>query len=209
MTELTITEALVKLKLADKKIEQATSSVLVGWVVTNGSKAVPAGFPNVDSVKTEIQKRLDSVQGLVRHRDILKKAVVESNARTPVKVGNQQMTVAEAIETKQSIKHRKALLSKLESELAHHEKSINTINAQLEVKADQYVTNLFQGAVADENQRQQARKNYIEANTAYLLTHDSTRKVAERLRQEIDEFETNVDVALSVANAKTLIQLQD
>jgi hypothetical protein len=208
--EYTVTEALVKLKLATKKIEDATGYVLTGNVVTKGAQVAPAGFKAVDDFKNEIKARLDSVTGLVNFRDRLKKAIVESNARTEVTVGGKAMSVAEAIETKHSILAKKVLLNKLVTEWRGLETMANQKNSNLEARADQYVTQLFnQNASASDADKATARKNFVENNTAVVLTHDSVKNYIEKLKTDIDEFESNVDVALSVVNATTKVNVNE
>jgi hypothetical protein len=210
MAEYTVTEALVKLKLATKKIADATQYVLTGFVTSKTANVPPAGFATVDVFVNTVKQRLDSVKGLISFRDRLKKAIVESNARTNVVVGSKNMTVAEAIETKHSIDAKKALFNKVVSEWRSLETLANQKNSTLEQRADQFVTQLFsQNAGATETDKAQARKNFMDNNTSIILTHNSVKDYIERLKEEIDEFETNVDVALSVVNATTKVNVED
>ncbi len=205
----TVTEALVKLKLTNKKISDATGSVMVGFAAAKGSNHVPAGYKNIQEYKDEIKKRLDSVNGLVQFRDKLKKALVASNASTVVAVGSKNMTVAEAIETKSSLIFKKGLLDKLVNDMKVHEREVLTRNNNIEGRADEYVTKVFQGVAQNESDRMESRKKFIENNTYVIFSHDDIKKTVENLKDEIDEFETNVDVALSVINAKTEVEITD
>lgn len=210
MAVYTVTEALVKLKLATKKIDDAAAYTLTGSLATKGTNVAPAGFKNVEEFKTEVKKRLDSVTGLIEFRDRLKKAIVESNARTSVVVGSKTMTVAEAIETKQSIESRKTLLNKLVTDWQALESGANRQNATLETRADQFVTQLFgQNPSASLEEKARARQDFINNNTTVIVTHDATRNYIEKLKTDIDEFETNVDVALSVVNATTKVTIEN
>lgn len=210
MANYTVTEALVKLKLATKKIQDATAYTLTGFVGTKGALIAPASFKNLDEFKNEIKKRLDSTKGLIDFRDRLKKAIVESNARTSVVVGRKTMTVAEAIETKNSIASKKQLLEKMVNDWRSLEAQVAQKNANLEARADQYVTALFQqNASANDVDKANARRNFIDNNTTVIVTHEATRDVIEKLKEEIDDFEANVDVALSVINATTKLNVED
>lgn len=208
--ELTVTEALNALKLTNKKIEDATGRVVIGFVTTAGSKNVPAGFSSRDEYVNEIQSRLDSVNGLVRYRDNLKKAVVVSNARTTVKIGSAEMTVAQAIEQKESITYKKKLLNHLETQFNTAQQQVDRHNATLEGRADEFVTKVAAaGQTMTAEERMNTRKRWIEENTASLVTANNTRKTIDSLREEISNFESNVDVSLSVVNAKTVITVED
>lgn len=57
-----------------------------------------------------MQASYDKVMGLISYRHKIKALVVQSNACTKVIVGKEEMTVAEAIERKQSIQYEKDLL---------------------------------------------------------------------------------------------------
>jgi hypothetical protein len=84
--KLTITEALVKLKLLDKKINDKVNS-LVPAVVVHG-KNQPTGFPNDDSFVQWVDANYQSAEDLISYRDKIKQAIVQSNAVTKVKIGN-------------------------------------------------------------------------------------------------------------------------
>lgn len=210
MATFTVTEALVKLKQATKKIEDASKYAIVGLVSTRAANVAPAGFKTVNEFKTEVKARLDSVNGLIRFRDKLKAAIVTSNAKTNVVIGSATMSVAEAIETKHSILAKKVLLVKLVTDWQALERDANQKNSVLEQRADQYVTSLFnQNPSASEVEKANARSQFIQNNTAVILTNDTVRSTIEELKAEIENFETNVDVALSVVNATTKVTVPD
>ncbi len=207
-TTLTVTEALVKLKMSNKKIEDATNYCLVGFMGTSNAVA-PAGFKDVPAYKSEVKKRLDSVGGLIKYRDKLKVAIVESNAKTKVTVGSNAMSVAEAIETKTSIKDKKTVLEKLIKNWQALEREITQLNNTLETRADQYVVQCFaQNPSATVEEKSNARQGFIKNNTVLIVTDDNMKNTIESLKNEISEFEGNVDVALSVANATTNITIE-
>jgi hypothetical protein len=207
--KLTVTEALVKLKLTEKKLSHVTTNLFVGLNTTRGAKALPHNFKNVEDAKAHAQAQLDSVSGLLTYRNKLKEAIVTSNANTSVTVGNTSMTVAQAIEQKQSVKHKKELLAKLERDFVGLTGNAERHNAQLDRQVDDYLAKIFVGKEtnSDETARQTARKNWLEANTMLVVAPDNVKDVIERLRSSLEDFESNVDVALSVVNAQTFISI--
>lgn len=213
MDELTLTEALVKLKLVEKKIEQANQQLVAG-VVTVGSN-VPVGFKSQEEFKQEVKKRIDSVEGLIKFRDNLKSAIVKANATTNVTIGSKSMTIAEAIERKNSIKFRKTLVGQLANQWVQLEKAVTQQNANLEIRADQFLTGMFgnkessQSPEEKQAERAAVRSTWLTNNRAGILTNDKVKQIVEELDKEITDFETNVDVALSVANAQTKIVVSD
>lgn len=204
----TITEALVKLKVTNKKIEDSINRTLIGYITTDGSKQLPPGCKSKEDFLSKANSSLESIQDLITFRDNLKKSIVHSNANTQVIVGNKSMSVAEAIEMKSSIKHKKALLQHLS---LHYENLKNTTlkqNEQLNISADKSVIAAFaQLPNATESERQEHRRKFIENNSSKLVVSDKLEKVIESLKEEIDNFEVNVDVSLSVVNAKTEIEI--
>lgn len=210
MATLTLTEALVKLKQTEKKITQATSQAMVG-VVSVGSN-VPPGFKSQEEFKAEVKRRIDSVEGLIKFRDALKSSIVRANANTTVVVGSQTMTIAEAVERKNSIKFRKELIGHLSNQWNTLEKAVSQQNVSLENRADQFLAQLFGNREKTEdsqNERNQTRSTWISNNTVRILSHDKVKSIVEEMDREVSDFEANVDVALSVANAKTEIVVPD
>lgn len=209
MARYTVTEALVKLKLTIKKIDDAIAVIPLGYVGMQGSSVCPAGFKTIQEFKDEVKAKIDSAYGLIAFRDNLKKAIVKSNAETQVNIGKKTMTVAEAIETKHSIASKKTLLDKLSVTYKALESQVEAKNSSLEARADQYVTQLFQqNPSATDTDKANARKNFISNNTAIVVTHEKLKDVITKLKEDIDEFETNVDVALSICNANTFIEVE-
>lgn len=207
--ELTVTEALVKLKLANKKLEDSANKVTLGYVSSKGAKTVPAGYANVDEFKKEVQSKLESVQGLMVFRDRLKKAVVESNAKTVVTVASETMSVAEAIERKQAVKFRKEYVARLEVGYNQLTSQVDKNNASLDVRADEFLVKVFGTNPVAEQDKQSARKNFVELNTCYVVGYDGMRSHIDKMKKSIEDFESNVDSALSVVNAKTLVNILD
>jgi len=207
MATLTITEALVKLKLTAKKIVDAQAKLHIGIVSTKGSNTVPPGFKSQDEFRSEIKSRIDTVTGLIRYRDKLKNSIILSNAKTNVVIDGKTMTVAEAIEFKQSVALKRGLYEHLNKHQTILNDQVNKNNANLDARADEYITKLFQGAVAGEEERRTARENWVNNNKAFAVTDDTLKKTVEHLGEEISNFMAEVDTTLSVANAKTVIEI--
>ena len=111
MRTMTITEALVELKLLDKRI---ANSDMQDWCIIQlkQDKKTMAG-ETVEEYEKKTKARFQSVKDLITERANIKKAIVKSNADTVVEVGDLKMTVAEAIEYKTSIEYEKRLLQSL------------------------------------------------------------------------------------------------
>ena len=109
---ITVTEGLVELKLYGKKINKAVDDGKFVYAVKKSDKQV--AHMSKEEASSKIEASYQSVTDLIKNRNALKSAIVQSNAVTMVKVGDKVMTVAEAIERKSSIEYEKDLLTSLE-----------------------------------------------------------------------------------------------
>ena len=125
MRKITITEGLVELKLLDSRIRKAT---VKDWAIGVYSKDVTQ--ENKKKFEEVTKANYQSIKDLINERAKIKSAIVKSNAKTQVKVGEKKMTVAEAIERKSSIDYEKDLLSEWKTSLAQ---ATNTVEKGNEI----------------------------------------------------------------------------
>lgn len=202
---MTITEALVDLKQTDKKITDKMSVLPLGVVTSKKNPTIPGGFKTQDEYRNAIRSSLQQVNDLIEYRNKLKASIVASNATTSVQVGKRTMTVAEAIERKNSIAYTKTLQSRLNTAIENTQQKVERENQGLSNKADSH---LAQFPNMEPEQLRSMREAFLENNTVYFLTDDNVYKMNEKLEKEIDDFVNNVDVALSVSNATTEITVK-
>ena len=205
MREMTVTQGLCELKLYDAKIEKAIDNAnFVGAAKESSTKV-----GNVEKItfKANAEKAKQSILDLINNRARLKAAIVNSNAVTKVKIGSKEMTVAEAIERKSSIVYERGLLLRLKNNYAAANMTVtdnnNRVNAQVDKllesaygKDDAKRTNEIYDSIA---------KPYHAANDWELVDPIRAELWIEELDAQIDDFVSNVDVALSVSNATTII----
>lgn len=207
---MNVHQALAELKTLDKRIEKAISAR--SWVVTNKhSNTKIDGLAIAEWIK-DCRSDYDKAMALIRRRDAIKRAVVNSNAVTKVLIAGKEYTVAEAIDKKN---HGTAFLSLLAARLTSDRNRAKMLadrenGDSLENRADSYVRSLIgntdmKGAT-DEVKR--LRKEFIEAQTTDILDPIGAAKEIERLEEEVSSFLTNVDAALSVSNAITEITVK-
>lgn len=208
--QLTVTEALSKLKHVKKQIEDGTNTIILGYVATSDKAPAPAGFATQEAFQKEAKSRMDRVRDLVKFQRNLKKAIVKSNASTEVNVGASVMTVAEAIERKNSIAFDKKLVQSLKNGWATLSKQVDSANASLEGRADKFVVDAYGLAAKDKDTDVMgARAKWIETNKAKFVGLDNPQALIEKLEKDVYEFESQVDTALSVKNATTVISVED
>ena len=207
--KMTIHEALSELKVIGKRISNEIDGTV--FVMTNKHSNTKIGGKSLDEVKDNIKSKYQKIMDLIRRRDSIKKAIVQSNATTMVNISGQDMTVAEAIEYKNSgIAFKEEFLSYLSIQ---YDKAITTINHNngdtIEAKADDYVIKMYgnkDSGIANDV-IETAKKNYIENNSLDMIDPLNVSKIITDLHDEINRFRTKVDSALSVSNATTMIEI--
>lgn len=212
--KMTVHKALAELKTMDNRINTAINSVGYVFAVKHSAEKIN-GVP-LATIKENIKSGYQKVKDLMARRDAMKRAVVLSNANTTIQIGNKEMTVAEAIEAKNhGMEYKKILRQRMINDwhIASNELERNSDEA-IEKKAEQYVLSVIAAQPKDSKMSidsdamKALRKDYI-ANNAYDLVDPlGVTKIVDELLNEINEFETEIDAALSVSNAVTVIEFE-
>lgn len=204
MREMTITEGLVELKTLDSRIEKATAKEFIG--IANNSDKGTKGWTDFEE---RAKANLRSVIDLINERAKIKSAIVKSNAETEVIIADKKMTVAEAIERKSSISYEKELLARLQRNYSTVSTAVEVKNSEVNRKLDSLLESLV-GSDKSSSVEEQKRtaEAYIERNGYCMVDPLDIQSVIETLENNITSFEANVDVALSVSNARTVITIE-
>jgi len=188
--EITITRALVELKNIDKRIQSAISKGV--FVTYKGENVEPK--QGIEKAASQYQSIVDLLDRRVR----LKSAIVTSNATTKVRICGKEMTIAEAIETKSSIKNYRVFLEELEEQYGSSVRSVETKNAHVRAELDRILRE-------SKDTTGKLKEGYYETNSVKLFDPISVTKKIEDLRKYITEFESDVDATLSESNATTVV----
>lgn len=210
--KITIHKALAELKTMDDRITKAIRNTTYVMAVKHSAEKING--VKINDFKDNMKSGYQKVEDLIARREAMKRAVVLSNAITKVKVGDKEMTVAEAIEMKNhGMEFRSMLLRQINSAYisAQNELARNSGDI-LEKNAEQYVLSVIAAQPKDSKMSVDSeamktlRKTYIENNTYDLIDPMNIAKIIEDLDAEINEFNAEVDAALSVSNALTVIE---
>lgn len=213
---MTVHRALVELKTIDSRIGKALANAQFCTSARVNTKKL-FGQPVEEFLKQAVSD-YDSVRDLINRRNAIKAAIPVSNALTKVKVGDEEMTVAEAIAFKQNgIPMYQKLLDVLNEQYTDAVAEIEQNNGTLERRADSHVTSIYGNSAAakaaDPDEVQRARETYINANTYELIDglkgckkDASIESIIKELQTYIDTFQNELDAALSVSNATTTIE---
>lgn len=206
--EITITRGLAELKLLDKRIQRAiTEATLGGYLI--GKKAM-TGYQNAEEIEKRSVSDYQSINDLIKRRNIIKSAIVVSNATTIVEISGDKMTVAEAIERKSSIDYDKLLLNKLKQTYVNLVNYVDRVNQDVKERLDKHLEILYgkDGKIkATENE--DLTKTFKEENEAKLIDALNLKDKIAKLETKIEDFESEVDFILSESNTIVKITIQE
>lgn len=212
--KMTVHKALAELKTMDDRIMKSIRDNTYVLAVKHSAEKING--MTVANFKEKMRSGYQKSTDLIARRDAMKRAVVLSNATTKVKVGENEYTVAEAIEMKNhGMEFRSALLRQMNSAYVTAQSDLNRNSGEtLEKKAEKYVLDVIAAQpkdskmTVDSEAMKTLRKTYIENNTYDLIDPLDVAKIMETLDAEINEFNAEVDAALSVSNALTVIEFE-
>lgn len=208
MRKISITEALNELKLYDSKITKAiTSAKLAGATKKSADKV---GVVKREDFEERAKASYQSVTDLIANRNALKSAIVKSNAVTEVTINEKTMTVAEAIEHKNSIGYDEALLIEMKRQYASATDTVNKENKKVDNKVDELLSTLI-GKDSDKkiskDDQEAIEKPYRDKNEFEFIDPIGIFDEIEKLESDIDGFKSEVDTKLVLSNATTFIEV--
>ena len=212
--KMTVHKALAELKTMDDRITKAMGAVPYVLAVKHSAEKING--VTIANFKENMKSGYQKVNDLIARRDAMKRAVVLSNATTKVTVGGKEYTVAEAIEAKNhGVEFKKNLLNTMTYAYKSAQNELNRNGDEaLEKKAEQYILSMIAAQpkdskmTVDSDAMKALRKTYIENNKYDLIDPLDVANIMDKLEKEINEFETEVDAALSVSNALTVIEFE-
>lgn len=210
---MTVSKGLRELKLLDKRITKGTEigsdTALFVSAVRGTDDAVAHGMVSTEDAEKEFKANLQSARDLILRRGQIKSAIVNSNAKTPVVIAGKKMSVAAAIERKNSIKYDKMLLTALQKSLSNISEWMDNQNIAVEKELAKI---LASNADSESEDLQAGIQAVIKAhraeNEVRLFDPINIREIIKEMDLEIDTFEAEVDLALTESNARTEIQIQ-
>lgn len=204
---MTIHRALSELKLIDARINKQLGEIVPTGVIQKG-KLVNGHITEEDFAKTA-KSKFDSVNDLIVRKALLKSAIVKANGETNVKIGDKQMTIADAINFKTIIGYKKSLSEILKTRFNQSIVVLNTGND----KVDKNLQVILEAAFGKENVKagkddvEAVTKPFLEKNQYFLFDPLKIADVIDAIDKEVGDFEAEVDAVLSEANSLTTIEI--
>jgi len=208
MRIISITEALNELKLYDARITKAISNARFCGAAKKSSDKV--GAVTKDEFNEHAKASYQSVIDLIANRNVLKSAIVKSNAVTEVIINNKPMTVAEAIERKNSIGYDEALLAEMNRQYTSATDTVNKENKKVDNKVDELLSALIgrdSDKKIDKESQEAIEVPYRAKNEFELVDAIGLYDKIAALEAEIDGFKSEVDTKLCISNSVTTIEV--
>lgn len=207
-TRMTIHRALSELKLIDAKIEKQINEISPSAIFQKGK--LIQGYLSQEDFATAAQSKYQSVNDLIVRKNSIKSAIVKANGATIVKLGEQEMTIADAINFKVVVIFKKQLAARIKALHFSAVAELNRTNDVVEQNVQKLLEFTFgkENVKADPKDLEAVRKPYMEANEFHLLDPLKVIDKAESIEKEVSEFEAEIDAVLSEINAVTFIEIQ-
>lgn len=209
---MTITRALSELKTLQSRYSKSIRDLNL-VAVKQGSKlrSPNASYKEEDFVQNAVEC-LQSSDAIYARIIAIKSAIDRSNSTTTIKIGAREMTIQEALVYKKYIDLKKAKLSELRSLAKDARNDFDSAIQENQNSIERMISGNV-GRDGTDTQKANARKeaeDYIEKTKAVSMVDPcGIDQLIRALDEEITEFETNIDYALSESNSTTKISLED
>lgn len=204
---MTLHRALSELKIIDSRIEKGIEKIDPTGYMQKGK--LVNSFLQKDEFDENAKSKLQSITDLIERKNKIKSAIVHANGKTMVKIGDKEMTIADAINFKGIVEFKRALINKLEGHLRINQGVINRENEKTNARALQ----LAVAALSKDNVKIgdadaiAITEPFIKVNEYHLVDPLGVEKLCEEMTDELDDFETEVDATLSEINAITIVEI--
>lgn len=204
---MSIARALIELKTLEKRI-QKTLDNLEPVTIMIGNK-LEAKISSREDFEKNVKSSYQSLIDLVGRKRKIKSAVVQSNAVTVISVNEERMTVAEAIERKNSISVEKNIRQNLATKYSQAIKTIERHNNNIESQLFQLLQATYSKPETEISKEDYERiaTPFKQNNEAKIINPLDIEKKLQSLEETIDKFESEVDIALTESNARTEIEI--
>jgi hypothetical protein len=197
--EISITRALNELKLLDKRITKT---------ISNNSFCTFKIGDKINKAKFQPIEEFQSITDLIKNRASIKSKIMESNAKTRIKVNGIEMLVIEAIEMKSAIKYKQTFLRKMKSDFSETTNEIERCNKSVNQRLDNLLqANFGKDSQAKDSEYEAIAKPFLTKNEAKIVDPIDIQTQIEKMENDIDGFLSDVDFALSESNSLTKITI--
>lgn len=207
--KISLTRALTEVKTLEDRISKATQAGdFLGVVVGKNEVPTNRNFKTRKEVEDSITAQFQALEAMTARRKAIKTAITKANVTTLVKVGSVEMTIAEAVDLKQSLWIKERLLQQLVSNVTVRAREVEQLTRELDAKIERLVTQLYGGdKKVEAAQTEEVKRTQYEQYGPALVDPVNLVAKINALKAEVDEIKLNLDFALSEVNAKTEIEI--
>lgn len=209
METMLITQALNELKTLDARINRGINKAdFIEAAKISDSNIIPG--VSKEEFRKEAEASYASIQDLIKRRRAIKSAIMLSNAKTVVEINGEEMTVAEAIDLKTSIKYQELLLQKMRLQKDECTRKVANANMKMNQQIDAMLSAMYGKDSKDKitaDQHDNVAGPYKLANEYGPEDPLKISKKIEELENYIEEFKANVDAKLQISNCVTTIEI--
>ena len=204
---MTLARALAEIKLLNSKIEKNIDNLRLVATKTGKKDIINGSNERIEDFNVKAQSDYQSITDLIARRNLIKSKLTQANAVTYVTIGDKTYTIAEAIDRKNSIQIEKDLLLKMKQLLNNNIKIMNTANDKMEDNINKMVETKMGTDKSKSDDIADLKRIFRESDTTTLVDPLNIQNKIDELEKSIEEFELNIDFALSEANAINTIYI--
>ena len=189
MKKITITQALVEIKILEDRIYKSINDVpTLQTVLVDDEDQL--GNLDKEKIEKNFQSYVDKTKQLIKNYRELKSAVSESNATETLTIGEETMTVAEAIVKKNTIQYDIQFVNKIKQQY--------TLDSERTTKKRQEVLRMQLENIKDDTK--------LKVNTE-IIEPDNIEDIIKQMEDALSDFISSIDVSLNIHNATTTIEV--
>lgn len=210
MTTYSITRALAEIKLLKKRYPKVLENAVFIDFKKNSADHGAKTFASPGTIKNDALASYDSATSILNRIVRIKQLIDASNAVTKVTIAGKEMTVQEAINRKTSIELERQLLATMRLQYNNALASVSNANNKVEIEIERKLDAMASSEADKKTEAMLAfANNYRESNQWALIDPLDLKAKIEKLEEEIDSFESEVDYVLSTSNSITTIDIAD
>jgi len=204
-TTQSITRSLVELKTLDEKITKLTSG---GLFMSFKTKSKNSGITE-DEFSRTARDNFDNLIRMIQKRDLIKNLILQSNLVARVTIGGKEMSVAAAIEFKNTIEYKSRLLEVLNRQRKTVLAEQEAHKVRLQAKIDDNVKIICGKEKPDAGVIATVTDGITKSDPIEVFDPLKLEALIRTMDEEITDFRANVDFALSESNATTQITIPE
>lgn len=217
MTEMTLHRALAQRKTTKARINNELENIKTRFIaITVGTRGVVDGEPIAD-VEASIKGTYDKIMALIDNFDSLNAAITAANAGVTSKTSDiakikldfleKEVTLADIIQLKESMKFRRKLLTVMSNQLVRATMSINQAQVTVDQRCDTMLSGMKNGNDTSTSKADLDAmvKTFHENNDYKMVDPLHLGTLIKEMKDKLDAADVEIDSKNSELNALTKI----